>query len=197
VPWLGVVLIAAVAVSSVPVARLRAATVDPRVRTVAGFLVLVGLLVSVVPLHHEIALRALAPSDRDRATEWSVAWHQWGSAALFGVGPDRLLFFHTAAGTYAKFAHNEYLQVAADAGAIGLALLAAAVVAICRAVRRFDALSSCACGALVCSAVGGAFDFDWHLPFVGLLCGCCAGLAARSARAQEVGPRDLARVAVS
>lgn len=197
VPWLGAVLVAAVAISSVPVARLRAATIDPRVRMAAGWLVLIGLLVSVVPIHHEIALRALAPSDRDRATEWSVAWHQWGSAPLFGVGPDRLLSFHTAAGTYAKFAHNEYLQVAADAGAVGLALLVAAVVAICRAVRRFDSLSSCACAALVCGAVGGAFDFDWHLPFVGLLCGCCAGLAARSARAQAEAPRDLARVAVA
>jgi O-antigen ligase len=197
VPWLGVALVAAVAISSVPVDRFRAAMLDPRVRTAAGWLVLIGLLVSVVLLHHEIALRALAPSDRDRATEWSVAWHQWGSAPLFGVGPDRLLFFHTAAGTYAKFAHNEYLQVAADAGVVGLALLVAAVVAICRAVRRFDSLSSCACAALVCGAVGGAFDFDWHLPFVGLLCGCCAGLAARSARPKTAAPREIALVAVA
>jgi hypothetical protein len=192
VPWLGAALVAALAISSIPMARVRAAALDPRVRMAAVLLVPVGLLLAVVLVHHEIALRALAPSDRDRSTEWSVAWHQWGSAPVFGVGPDRLLFFHTAAGTYAKFVHNEYLQVAADAGAVGLALLLAAVVTIFRAVRRVDALSSCACAALVCCAVGGAFDFDWHLPFVGFLCGMCAGLAARADRvdAVELGALD-------
>jgi hypothetical protein len=186
VPWLGAALVAALGISSIPVARVRAAALDPRVRTAAVLLVPVGLLLAVVLLQHEIALRALAPSDRDRSTEWSVAWHQWASAPVFGVGPDRLLFFHTAAGTYARFVHNEYLQVAADAGAVGLALLLAAVIAVVRAVRRIDALSSCACAALVCCAVGGAFDFDWHLPFVGFLGGMCAGLAARADRVEAV-----------
>ena len=142
-------------------------------------LLLAGMLASVILLRHEIGLRALAPSDHDRSTEWSVAWHQWASAPAFGVGPDRILFFHTVDGTYARFVHNEYLQVAADAGAVGFALLLLALVAIIRAVRRVDVLSSCACAALVCCAIAGAFDFDWHLPFVGFLAGSCAGLAAR------------------
>ena len=80
-----------------------------------------------------------------------------------GVGPDRLLTFHAADGTYAHFAHNEYLQIAADAGAIGLALLVVTGVAATRVARRFDLLSSCATSALVCRAVAGGFDFDWHL----------------------------------
>jgi hypothetical protein len=194
VPWLAVALVATLGICSIPVARVRAAALDRRVRMAAAFLVLVGLLVSVFLLQHEIALRALAPSDRDRSAEWSVAWHQWGSAPVFGVGPDRLLFFHTAAGTYARFVHNEYLQVAAGAGVVGLGLLAAAVLAIFRAVRRIDALSSCACAALVCCAVGGAFDFDWHLPFVGLLCGGCAGLGARAERVDTVEVAELGLV---
>jgi hypothetical protein len=186
VPWLGAAVVAALAISSVPTARLRTAALDPRVRMAAVYLVLVGLLVAVVLLHHEIALRALAPSDGDRSTEWTVAWHQWGSAPILGVGPDHVLFFHTPAGTYAKFVHNEYLQVAADAGAVGFALLVAVMITIFKAVRRIDALSSCACAALVCCAVGGAFDFDWHLPFVGFLCGVCAGLAARPERVETM-----------
>ncbi|HSZ36462.1 MAG TPA: O-antigen ligase family protein [Acidimicrobiales bacterium] len=194
VPWLGVVLVATLAVSAVPEGRLRSAARDPRVRMAASGCVLIGLLVSLLLLHHEIGLRALSPSDGDRATEWSVAWHQWGSAPIFGVGPDHLLSFHDAVGTYARFVHNEYLQVAADAGAVGIGLLVAVVVAIFRAVRRIDALSSCACAALVCCAVGGAFDFDWHLSLVGFLAGCCAGLAARGEgveTADEVRPRGV------
>jgi O-antigen ligase len=194
VPWLGAVLLFAVAISVVPVARVRVAARDPLARMAAVWLVLVGLLASVLLLHHEIALRALAPSDRDRSAEWSIAWHQWVGAPIFGVGPDRLLFFHSADGTYAKFVHNEYLQVAAGAGAAGLALLAAAVVALFKATWRIDALSSCACAALVCCAVGGAFDFDWHLPFVGFLCGSCAGLAARRGRVEAVEVGALGRV---
>ena len=197
VPWLGAALVAAIAISAVPTAAVRAVALDPRVRMVAVCLVPVSLLVAVLLVHHEIGLRALAPSDADRAAEWSVAWHQWGTAPVFGSGPDRLLLFHTADGTYAKFVHNEYLQVAADAGVLGLALLAAAVAAVVRAVRRVDVLSSCACAALLCGAVGGAFDFDWHLPFVGFVLGCCVGLAARADPVDAVAPRDLGRVGVS
>lgn len=179
-PWLGAALLAALALATVPAARVRAAAVDPRLRMAAVCLTPVALLTAVLLVHHEIGLRALAPSDADRSAEWSVAWHQWGSAPVFGVGPDRLLLFHTADGTYARFVHDEYLQIAADAGAVGLALLATAVLAVVRAVRRADVLSSCACAAVLCCAVGGAFDFDWHLPVVGLLLGSCVGLAARA-----------------
>ena len=163
---------------------------------VAVCFVPLALLGAVFLLHHEIGLRALAPSDADRSAEWSVAWHQWGTAPVFGVGPDHLLLFHTADGTYAKFVHNECLQVAADAGVLGLALLAAVVAAVVRAVRRVDVLSSCACAALVCGAVGGTFDFDWHLPFVGFVLGCCVGLAARAERVDALSARDLGRVRI-
>ena len=61
------------------------------------------------------------------------------------------------------------------------------VVAVVRVVRRTDLLASCAVAALVCFAIGGAFDFDWHLSLVGLLGGWCVGLAAtqRSGVAQS------------
>ena len=52
---------------------------------------------------------------------------------------------------------------------------------------EIDPLLSCAVAAVVCWAVGGAFDFSWHLPVVGPVGGWCAGLAARagSMRAHE------------
>ena len=92
------------------------------------------------------------------------------------MGPDRLLQFHAVDGTYAHFVHNEFLQIAADAGVVGVALLAISAVCVIRVARRFDVLSSCATSALVCWAVAAAFDFDWHLTFVGFLGGWCFGL---------------------
>ena len=193
VPWLGVVLVVTIGISAVPERRLRAAVLSPRMRRAAPAILLLALLGSLFVLQHEIALRAFAPSDQDRSMEWSAAWQQWGSAPIFGVGPDHLLLFHTADGAYARFVHNEYLQVAADAGAVGLALLLAAMIAIMRVVRRSDALSSCACAALVCCAVGGAFDFDWHLVVVGFLAGWCVGLAATAEPIAAGGVRNRIR----
>ncbi len=179
VPWLAVVVVITCAVSAITRWDISAYRVPPSARVA---LVVVGLalvVAAVAGLHHEIGLRALAPSDQDRASEWSAAWHQWRSALLLGVGPDRLLLFHASDGSFAHFAHNEYLQIAADAGIIGLALLATTGIAAARTVCRSDALASCATSALVCLAIGGAFDFDWHLPLLGLAGGWCAGLAAR------------------
>jgi hypothetical protein len=109
------------------------------------------------------------------------------------VGPDRPLIFHAADGTLAHFVHNEYLQIAADSGMVGLALLGLAALAVMRTIRRVDVVSSCAAAAFVCWAVAGGLDFDWHLPVVGLLGGWCAGLAARREHIHEepVGRRAL------
>ena len=180
VPWLGAVLMAAVGVSATAWKPAPRVVMTPRVRAVAVVLLLCVVTGAALLVHHEIGLRAFAPSDQDRSMEWTTALHQWASARYFGVGPDRLLVFQAADGTYAHFAHNEYLQIGADAGAVGLGLLLACGVAVLRVVRRFDVLSSCACAALVCWVVAGAFDFDWHLTFVGALGGWCAGLAAKA-----------------
>jgi hypothetical protein len=177
--WLAAVLVAAVGVSAAASKPVPAVVASPKVRAVAVVVLLCILAAAALLAHHEIGVRAFAPSDQDRSIEWATALHQWGSAPYFGVGPDRLLVFHAADGSSAHFAHNEYLQIGADAGAVGLALLLACGVAVLRVVRRFDVLSSCACAALVCWVVAGVFDFDWHLAFVGALGGWCAGLATK------------------
>jgi hypothetical protein len=179
VPWLGLLVVLAVGVSAAPWPERLTLPARLTTRVAIVLSVLVVALLVVAALHHEIGLRALAPSDQDRSVEWSTALHQWASAPLTGVGPDRLLVFHAVDGSFAHFVHNEYLQIGADAGAIGAILLAASAVAVIRVVRRTDPLSSCAAAALVCFAIAGAFDFDWHLSFVGVLGGWCVGLATR------------------
>jgi O-antigen ligase len=182
VPWLGVVAAAAVGVAVLVPRRVRLQRPRSRVGLVTGVLVLGAVGLVAVVLHHEIGLRALAPSDQDRAVEWSTALHQWASAPIVGVGPDQPLFFHAADGSLAQFVHNEYLQVAADSGLVGLALLGIVAVAILRTIRRNDVLTSSAAAACMCFAVAGGLDFDWHLPVVGLPGGWCTGLAARRVR---------------
>jgi hypothetical protein len=176
VPVLGVVVVGCVGCSVAWAPRLprfsrRAAAWGAALAAVAGTVAIVGL-------RHEISLRTFSPSNQDRSVEWSTAWHQFTSAVLVGVGPDRTLHFHATDGTFAHFAHNEYLQIAADGGLVGLALLAMVVVSLVRLVRRDSLIASCATAGLVCLGVGAVFDFDWHLSVIGLLGGWLAGLGA-------------------
>jgi hypothetical protein len=180
VPVLAVVLIVAVAISLAPVPSMGQFNWRRREVVIVVVVALAALMATGLLLHSEIALRALAPSDQDRAAEWSAAFHQFVSSPFIGVGPDHLLHFHAVDGTVASFAHNEYLQIAADSGLVGVALLALPVTSLFGVVRRVDTLTSCAVGALVCLGVAGAFDFDWHLSFLGLLGGWVAGLAMRA-----------------
>jgi hypothetical protein len=68
-------------------------------------------------------------------------------------------------------------------------LLAAATIAPFAPAAPRDA-------ALVCGAVGGAFGFDRHLPFVGFVLGCCVGLAVRADPVGASEAPDLACVRV-
>jgi hypothetical protein len=179
VPWLGAALLVAIGFAAVARWNIRPSALSTRVRVVVGILCLLVVVSALTLVHHEISLRAFAPSNQDRSVEWSTALHQWRSAPIVGVGPDRLLEFHAPDGTYAHFVHNEFLQIAADAGVVGLALLGLATISVTRIARRYDVLSSCALSALVCWTVAAAFDFDWHLTFVGMLGGWSLGLASR------------------
>ena len=176
VPWVGAALVLALTIAAVTGWEVPSGGIGTPVRSAIAFVVLGVVAVAIFLAHHEIGLRAFSPSDQDRSVEWSTALHQWETGPILGVGPDRLLQFHAVDGTYAHFVHNEFLQIAADAGVVGVALLAISAVCVIRVARRFDVLSSCATSALVCWAVAAAFDFDWHLTFVGFLGGWCFGL---------------------
>jgi hypothetical protein len=78
------------------------------------------------------------------------------------------------------YAHNEYLQILVDLGAIGVALLLALFLALGRAVvrgRRPDPLWAAAGAGLIALAVHSGFDFLWHLAVLPLVGGILAGLA--------------------
>jgi len=177
VPWLAVVVVVGVALAAVSLLGSLPRWPTTHIQTFVCIAAIGAAIGAALLVHHEIGVRALAPSDQDRSAEWWSGLHQWFSAPVVGVGPDRLLDLHASDGSSAHFVHDEYLQIAADAGLIGLGLLGLVGVSLARALRRTGPLSSCAMAAVVCWAVGGAFDFSWHLPVVGLVGGWCAGLA--------------------
>jgi hypothetical protein len=180
VPWLAVVLVLVIALAAASGHGCPRRWSGPLVRTFVCVAAVGAAFAFALLAHHEIGLRALAPSDQDRTAEWWSGLHQWISAPLVGVGSDRLLELHASDGSSAHFVHNEYLQMAADGGLVGLGLLGLVALSLARALHRIDRLLSCAVAAVVCWAVGGAFDFSWHLPVVGLVGGWCAGLAIES-----------------
>jgi O-antigen ligase len=100
-----------------------------------------------------------------------------GQATLYWVGPDgRTLTI--------QYVHNEYLQVLAELGTIGLALLLALLAVMARMVwRGRDLVGTPATWAgvvagLFALAVHSGLDFLWHLPAIPLTAAVLAGLTA-------------------
>lgn len=143
---------------------------------VGGVVVLGGAVALGAGLAAPVARRL----NQDRLPEWSGAWAQWRSAPVVGVGPDRPIVLDRATETTAAFAQSDVLQVLADGGVVGGALLLACGIGAGLALRRRDDLSSSAVAALVTFAVAGSVDFDWHLPALALAAGWAAGLAIRA-----------------
>jgi O-antigen ligase len=167
-------------------------------RRIVGLVLLVVAVLAVagVALRTPISLRLQTGSSDDRSLEWSAAAHQWRTSPYTGVGPDVILNLHTPTPSFDRFAHNEYLQMLADAGIVGVSLLGLSAVTVARATRRRDVATSCAAAALVAFALAAGLDFDWHLPALALLGGWAAGMAGPSPLQATV-PRDLATTTAS
>jgi O-antigen ligase len=87
---------------------------------------------------------------------------------LTGAGPGTPL--QLADGRTAQFVHNEPLQIAADSGLIGLALVVLAFAAPLIARREGPHVE--AAPAILLVFVGcGLVDFPWHLPAITMTAG--------------------------
>jgi hypothetical protein len=117
-------------------------------------------------------------SEALRAATQVVADHPLGGA---GPGHTQLRWEGPDGGTrYFSYVHNEYLQVAADLGLVGVALLAVLLVALARLLWRARATAAGpwvgAVAAACAFAVHSGFDFVWHLPAVVLTVMLLAGV---------------------
>lgn len=134
----------------------------------------VGLLAAALATPALAARWTLASPDRAGAL--GAAGRLVRDSPLTGTGPGQAdLRWRDGAGVAhaIAFAHNEYVQVAAELGLIGAVLLVALLVAVGVAVRR-DAAGTAVLAAV---AVAAALDFGWHLPAVPLLTAALLGLA--------------------
>ena len=102
-----------------------------------------------------------------------------GQTRLRWEGPDGAARFYA-------YAHNEYAQVAADLGLVGLALLAVLLAALGRLLWRSRPTQGTrrpwagVVAAAVAFAVHGGLDFVWHLPAVVLAVTVLAGTVVPS-----------------
>jgi O-antigen ligase len=143
----------------------------------------VGVAAAVVLLAGQLAPRFTFDSP-DRWGSFRVAWGLFLRHPVAGVGPgiDQLVLGRATGGaTVYRFVHNEYLQVLAELGIVGVILLVGFLVLVVRRLWR-DRTDSGALGigglaALAALVLQAGFDFLWHIPAVPLLAAAFVGLA--------------------
>lgn len=146
--------------------------------------VTVGLGAALVATHHaelSSAMRRirsvrLTATSTDRVDEWHATWQVIGDRPIVGIGPGHfVLVYHTKGGATLteRYAHNEYLQLFAEEGGVGLTVLTGGLVLVVarliRAWRRRRPEAVGGLAALGALGVHSAFDFLWHIPAVVLL----------------------------
>ena len=130
----------------------------------------------VIVARTEIATRIGSGSIHARFAEWRLALQQFRSSPFIGAGPDKVLIPQTS-GVASYFAHNEYLQVLAGAGVVGAFLLLATLILSGQRLWLDSKHEYGPVSAIVVFALGGLFDYSWHLPALGLCAGIALGLA--------------------
>jgi O-antigen ligase len=169
---------------------------------------LVGLLVSaLLPTVRTRLLTLGAPfqtaSFHERADAWQGALRIWRDYPLVGGGMNAFRvvypqYRHTTERDYRTFAENEYIQLLADAGLAGLALLAMLVTGLLLALRRGDPetdslMPAAVAGALAVVATHALVEFVLHLPLyaftVAALVTCHPSLAPATRTPPPPGPR--------
>jgi hypothetical protein len=122
-----------------------------------------------------IADTRLTSSSADRVDLIRVSLDHFVTAPVTGVGPGRLDLTYVNHGgqlVHAWFTHLEYLQVAAETGLVGLALVLAGAAALAlgaaRARARTPLAAAGALAVLAALAVHSGLDFLWHIPAVPL-----------------------------
>jgi hypothetical protein len=169
------------------VARLRR---SPAITLVLGG-ALVGCLAAAIVIGglgdaaRLVAQTRITLASPDRSGAVGAALRVAATHPLTGAGPGQadLRSREADGGTrFYGYAHNEYAQVAAELGLVGLGLLAVLLVALGRLLWSTRSASAPVAGwagvvaAAAAFAVHSGFDFVWHLPAVVLTVTLLAGV---------------------
>jgi O-antigen ligase len=131
----------------------------------------------------------------DRAAAARAALQLAAERPLTGTGPNRavLTWVQDNRRVTSRYVHNEYLQVLAELGFVGLALLVVLLASLAWTVWQgrpqapSTAIWAGAAAGLAALAVHSALDFLWHLPAIPLVGAVLAGLVLPTALDQEGG----------
>jgi O-Antigen ligase len=146
-----------------------------------GGVVAVAVVLSLHPSRlseafDRIRAARLTASSTDRTDEWRATLRLVHHRPVAGIGPGQFVLLYRASSGHTvteRFAHNEYLQLLAEEGAIGLLVLTGGLVltslALVRSLRAKPFLATGALGALAALLVHSSFDYLWHIPAVVLL----------------------------
>jgi O-antigen ligase len=132
-----------------------------------------------------------------RAVLWQEALEITAGNPIFGVGPG--MFAETSptaiADADARWAHSAYLQVGAETGILGVALLVALVLWVYGAVyrsRQDPRLVAIGAAAATAFAVHAAIDYIVHVPVLVIVAGLLTGLvSSRTELPSGTCPRPL------
>jgi O-antigen ligase len=133
---------------------------------------------------------------RGRPEEAGAALRAAASRPITGRGPGTQLVWTEPGGEtlVARYAHNEYLQVLADLGFVGILVLAWLMASTARVLARGSKWSPSrgvwagVVAALVAFSVHGLFDFVWHVPAIVLMCAVFVGVVSEPT--ERTGDRD-------
>lgn len=137
----------------------------------------------------------LTVASPDRAAAARAALRIAAARPLTGTGPDRavLTWVQNSRRVTSRYVHNEYLQVLAELGFVGLALLVVLLASSAWTVWRgrphasSTAVWAGSIAGLAALAVHSALDFLWHLPAIPLAGAVLAGLVLPNPIDQEGG----------
>jgi len=151
---------------------------------VVGAVILLGAGAGVAGALDPARSSRLTLASPDRAEEAAAALRVAADHPVTGAGPGQVvLTWRDADGRrlVAHYAHNEYLQTAAELGFVGLALVLVLAGGIFRETRRGagDPVRAAAGAGLAAVALHSGMDFLWHIPAIPLACAALAAVASQ------------------
>lgn len=150
--------------------------------------VLVGVPLYIFWRFYRGDIGAAVANTEGRVELWRAAWHILERHPRLGIGPGAFateLTHYQIGSVFSPFAHNTYLQMAAETGVVGLIALVVVIVSLLvLAWRSFDAeaggddwLRLGLLAALIGFFAHNVVDYTWYVPGVAVAFWLAAGVA--------------------